>query len=193
MRYQESTLPVCEALATMPLVLRDGTLLATNRLDRKRKILVRIDPALVALLPTSVCDDDVKDAIEFLTDEWLCDVSASFESKCVLIAYALSTLERLLFSTDRPAFWVTAGLRGGGKTTALRMIMLAITGKPPAAAAWSDNPEERRKAIFAALRENVPSLIFDNIPRGSMLSCPTVEKVCTSADLTDRVLQESRK
>jgi hypothetical protein len=83
-------------------------------------------------------------------------------------------------------------LRGGGKTTASRMIMLAITGKPPSATAWSDSPEERRKAIFAALRENVPSIIFDNIPRGSVLSCPTVEKVCTSAELTDRVLKESR-
>jgi hypothetical protein len=38
------------------------------------------------------------------------------EGKAILIALGMSILERVLFSA-RPTFFVTAGLRGGGKTT----------------------------------------------------------------------------
>src|SRR5208283_292284 len=88
----------------------------------------------------------------------------------------------------RPAFFVVAAKAGGGKTTVEHMICMAATGKRAAAAAWSPIEEERRKAIFAAFRQGLPFLVFDNMKRGTSVSCPHVEKAITAETIEDRVL-----
>ena len=50
----------------------------------------------------------------------------------------MTLIERALLP-ERPAFFVTAGQRGGGKTTLVNMITLAVLGRRAAAAGWSDN------------------------------------------------------
>jgi hypothetical protein len=114
-------------------------------------------------------------------------VSASFIDKCVIIAAALTLIERSLVP-DRPVFFATAGRRGCGKTTLLIMLIVAVTGARPAAAAWSTVEEERRKALFSYLIQGVPYILWDNITRGTQISCPYVEKSCTSATYIDRKL-----
>ena len=113
--------------------------------------------------------------MRFLCDEWLCDVATDYTGKCTLIAAALTVIERSLLP-DRPAFFVTAGRRGGGKTTALAMLIMAVTGIWPAAAAWSTNEEERRKALLSYFLSGVSYILWDNIPRGAQISCPHIEK-----------------
>jgi hypothetical protein len=122
-----------------------------------------------------------------LMNDWLCDVATDYTGRCILIAAALTIIERSLLA-DRPAFFVTAGRRGGGKTTALVMLMMAITGIRPSAAAWSPNEEERRKALLAYLMEAVPAIIWDNILRGTQISCRYIEQSCTTAFYSDRRL-----
>ena len=115
LNYGGSRLPRVSALATMPIVLPNGQLLATNGLDRARRTVFRIEPEIVELMPAGcVLDAEVAEAINFLTDQWLVDVQADYDGKCVLIALALSIIERDLFG-ERPAFFVTAGKRGGGR------------------------------------------------------------------------------
>jgi hypothetical protein len=114
----------------------------------------------------------VRAAYRFLTGEWLIDVMTDRKGKAALIAYALSVIERCLIP-ERPVYTVTAGQRGGGKTTVLMMIALAVLGVKPAAAAWSSDPTERKKALFSYLREGLPTLIWGNIPRGAAISCPS--------------------
>ena len=188
-----SRLPRVSALATMPVVLPNGRLLATNGLDRPRRTVFRIDPGIALLMPVGrVLGAEVVEAINFLTDEWLIDVQTDYSGKCVLIALALSIIERDLFG-ERPAFFVTAGKRGGGKTTALNMVALATLGKRAPAVPWSQSEEERRKSIFAALLQSVPLIVFDNIAAGSTLTCPVVEQALTASEMEDRVLGESRR
>ncbi len=190
--YSKSRLPCVSALATMPLVLSNGQLLTKNGLDRARRIVFRIDPKIVELMPAAPPEDDaVEHAIKFLTDEWLVDVQTDYPGKCVLIALALSIIERDLLA-ERPAFFITAGKRGGGKTTVMNMIALAVLGKRAPAMSWSRVEEERRKSIFAALLQSVPLIVWDNIAAGSALSCPVVEKALTASEMEDRVLKELR-
>ena len=125
--------------------------------------------------------------MRFLCDEWLCDVATDYAGKCTLIAAALTVIERSLLP-DRPAFFVTAGRRGGGKTTTLTMLIMAVTGMWPAAAAWSTNEEERRKALLSYFLYGVPYILWDNIARGTQISCPHIEKSCTTAFYSDRKL-----
>ena len=123
----------------------------------------------------------------FLAGEWLSDVMADAEGKAVLIALALTVIERVLLP-ERPVFYVTAGLRGTGKSTALNMVSLAVLGAKAAAMAWTNDAEERRKALYSVLREGVPLLVFDNIPRGTIIGCPHIERASTTELYKDRVL-----
>ncbi len=194
MAYRDSALPRVGAVVAAPLVMSDGSMLATTGLDRARKLVFRIPPELRAALPK---DQDavpkaknVVRAFNFLVDEWLCDVATDFAGKCVLISLAHTILERVLLP-ERPAFFVTAGKRGGGKTTALAMVILAVTGKKPAAAAWSPSEEERRKALAAYLSEGLAAMVFDNIPLGAAITCPTIEKILTAESFSDRILGQT--
>jgi hypothetical protein len=192
LKHLASRLPRVGAVMTLPLVTLNGDLLSTNGLDRKRKVVFCIEPALLQLMPQKpVRQAEVREALAFLVDEWLVDVATDFPGKCTIIALALSCLERLVLP-ERPAFFITAGRRGGGKTTALNMVSLALTGSRAAACAWSPDQEERRKALLPLLRQNLPLIVFDNIKRGALISCPNIEKVLTSEIFEDRVLGESR-
>jgi hypothetical protein len=192
MKYRNSKLPVVTAIVTSPLVLPDGTLLATQGLDRKRGIIFRLQPELITALPVpeDCTSSAVSAAMRFLTDVWLCDVSTDYAGKCIVIAAALTILERVLLP-ERPAFFVTAGQRGGGKTTTLQMLFVAATGYHTPAAAWSTSEEERRKALFSYLSEGVAAVVWDNIPRGALISCPSIEKCLTALLYSDRVLGET--
>lgn len=194
LKYGRSNLPVVNAVMTMPLVLPNGQLLARNGLVREHRTVFRIDPALLEFVPApgSCTDDAVALAFKFLCDEWLVDVLADMPGKCVLIAHALSIVERTLLP-ERPAFFVTAGRRGGGKTTALSMSIAAVTGKKPAAAAWSTEEEERRKAILTYLMDGLPALVWDNIPLGGRVSSAALDRALTSEIYQDRILGENRR
>jgi hypothetical protein len=185
----DTALPVVAAIASLPIVLPDGSILANRGLDRERGIVFRVPQELLAVLPTSgqCTEDAVRQAFRFLMEEWLVDVATDSTGKCTLIAIALSLIERSMLP-ERPAFFITAGRRGGGKTTTLMMLATAITGVRPAAAAWSPNEEERRKSLLAYLMAGVPCIIWDNIPRGDKITCPHIERSCTTALYADRVL-----
>jgi hypothetical protein len=129
--------------------------------------------------------------VTFLFDEWLVDVALNRTGKSIAIMLALTLIERALLP-ERPAFFVTAGQRGGGKTTLVNMITLAVLGRRAAAAGWSDDKEERKKALFAYLRQGVACLAWDNIARGSAIACPHIEAALTAAEISDRVLGVSR-
>jgi hypothetical protein len=111
------------------------------------------------------------------SNEWLVDVATDPIGKAILIADDLTMIERALLP-DRPSF-LTAGRRGSGKTTVLIMLLTAITGIRPPAAAWSPNEEERRGAPGLP-HVGVPTIIWDNIPRGSKITCPHIERSCTT-------------
>jgi hypothetical protein len=68
------------------------------------------------------------------------------------------------------------------------MLIKAVTGIWPAAAAWSTGEEERRKALLSYFLHGVPYILWDNIARGTQVSCPHIEKSCTAAYYSDRKL-----
>ena len=185
----DDVLPTVVTVATLPIVLADGALLAPDGIDRLRGIWFEIQHELRAVVPQprDCTKDAVRSAMEFLTEEWLCDVDTDYGGKCSAIAAGLSIIERSLLN-QRPCFFITAGRRGGGKTTLATMLLLAVTGIHPAASAWSTNEDERRKAILAYFMYGASYLLWDNIKRGAQIDCPHVERSCTSAFYADRKL-----
>jgi hypothetical protein len=193
-RPNDEALPLCTGLSAMPIVLPHGGMLSGPGLMRRYNMLFRVPLELCTLLPTpeDCTAPVVSRAMRFLTHEWLCDVATSYEGRCIVVACALTIIERALLPM-RPAFFVRAGKRGGGKTTTLNMISTAVLDHTAAAAAWSPNEEERRKALFAYFLEGVPFLVWDNVARGTTVSCPSIEKSLTAEFYTDRVLGVSER
>jgi hypothetical protein len=189
MNRDDYRLPVASAISQLPIVLFDGHVLATEGLDRNRGIVFQIPKELVAILPKreDCTPKAVGEAQRRLCDEWLVDVNTSYEGKCVAIADALTCIERSLLR-QRPIFFISAGLAEGGKTTLIHMLVMAVFGTKPIAAAWTDDVVERKKALFSYLLEAVPYLLWDNIPRGTTISCPHIEASCTSELYSDRRL-----
>jgi hypothetical protein len=174
MQRHDKALPTVVAIATLPLILADGAVLAKQGLDRDRGILFKLPEASTAIVPAaSKCGEAaVVEALRFLTDGWLADVATDYAGKCILVAVALTIIERSLLP-DRPAFFVTAGRRGRGKTTTLTILSVAAVGTRPPAAAWSPNEEERRKALLVHRRQ-CPSPRADHRPDAgpARAACP---------------------
>jgi hypothetical protein len=188
MEFSPSDIPVARAINTSPLVTMSGQVIDGVGLDRDTGLVHRIDPLLRACVPSNPpTEQDVRDALIFLLDEWLVDVALDPVGKCIAIMLALTLIERALLP-ERPAFFATAGQRGGGKTTLINMITLATLGRRAAAAAWSENSEERKKTLFSYLRQSVACVVWDNIPRGAAISCAHIEAALTASDISDRVL-----
>jgi hypothetical protein len=189
LQRDDGVLPTIVAVSTLPLVFADGGVWFEDKFDRLRGIDFRIQPQVAACVPKpdTVNDDAVYEAMTFMTDEWLVDVATDYAGKCTIIAAALTLIERALLD-QRPTFFVTAGRRGGGKTTTLIMLIKAVTGIWPAAAAWSTNEEERRKALLSYFMYGAPYILWDNIARGTEITCPHIEKSCTAAYYSDRKL-----
>src|SRR5258707_1006911 len=140
----DGELPTVTGIVTMPIVLEDGTVLAENGLDEDSGLLLKIPKELLEWVPKrGQCKppEAVKAAMKFLTDEWLCDVLTDYQGKCVVIALALTLIERSLIA-ERPVFFVTAGRRGGGKTTTILMTIMAELGANPAGAGRALSQEE---------------------------------------------------
>jgi hypothetical protein len=187
---RDDELPRMVTVAVLPIVLADGPILAIDEgLDRLRGIVFKIPQQLIEMLPprADCTEQAVASAMRFLTDEWLADVATDYSGKCTLIAAALTLIERSLLD-QRPVFFVSAGQRGSGKTTTLCMLIEAIMGIPAAAAAWSSNEEERRKAVLSYFSYGLTCILWDNIPRGTQIACPHIEKSCTAAYYSDRKL-----
>jgi hypothetical protein len=168
-------------------------ILSKNGLHHDLQLIFRVQAPLLNVLldPASITPDIARSAYQYLTDKWLTDIDTDGEGKAIIIALAMTLIQRHLLSA-RPAFFVTAGQRGGGKTTLLNMISTAVFGRQAAAANWSASDEERRKAIFSYCSAGVSLLVWDNIPRAEAISCPTIEKALTAEEISDRVLGESR-
>jgi hypothetical protein len=184
-----SPLPTVTSIVTSPVILSDGTVLSGHYLDRDRGILFRVPDQLETIIPIRLdCTDAaIADALQFLTDEWLADVATDYKGKLELVALSGTILERSTLD-QRPCFFITAGRRATGKTTTIAMIGMATLGQYLSAAAWSSSREERRKAVLAYMGEGVPVIVWDNILRGSTISCPSIEKSLTAPTYTDRVL-----
>src|SRR6476619_3949469 len=93
MKRDDGVLPTVVAIATMPIILADGGILALNfnDIDKDRGIEFAIPEEAMAILPRreDCTPDAIKKAMKFLTDEWLCDVLTDYDGKCTLIAAAM--------------------------------------------------------------------------------------------------------
>jgi hypothetical protein len=83
MNRDDGALPTVVAIATLPIVLADGELLAPDGLDRSRGIIFEIPKEVRAIIPgpKDCTKAAVRQAMKFLCEEWLCDVATDYTGK----------------------------------------------------------------------------------------------------------------
>jgi hypothetical protein len=115
LKYRRSALPRVHAVLTMPLVLPDGKLLACNGLDRKRRAVFRIEPGLLPFIPAAeACTGGaVQEAFQFLTEEWLCDASRTFDAMSDISHQKLLTVLEVATAIRKNERFVRRGIRDG--------------------------------------------------------------------------------
>jgi hypothetical protein len=194
LKRADGVLPIVSAIATLPIVSADGHILTGDGLDRASGIVYAVPPELTELIPNKdeCTAEAVAKAWQFLADVWLMDVATDLNGKAILVALCLTLIERSI-TDDRPVFWITAPQRGTGKTTIIKMIIKGVLGEAAAASPWSFVDEERRKALLAYLISGAAYILWDNIPRGTQISCQHIEMVCTTENYTDRVLRRQQE
>jgi hypothetical protein len=188
-----SKLPRVEAVLTLPMVLNGG-LISGVGLDRKLNAIFKVDPRLMEALPKGpVPRAKARNSYEWLREEFFKDVPFKDPLKDVpkALAIPLTIIQRCLLD-KRPMFMCTGDVAGVGKTTLVNMLVGPVTGHAAPAMAWSEDPEERKKAIFAVGIAGVPCIVFDNIERGAVINCPHINRMVTGVEISDRVLGESR-
>lgn len=190
--WNDSASPEVQGISELPLVGLEGRLIAPDGLHRGLRTVFRIPKAILKVLPrTRTSVEQGREAYDWIAKNMLIDVTTGPKGIATIIAAMLTIIERHLIG-ERPAFVIRAPQRGGGKTTLAIAIALAVTGLRPPAASWGKDEEERRKAIFSYLLTGTAVIIWDNIDRGTKISCSHAAKALTSASVADRVLKESR-
>jgi hypothetical protein len=102
-RKDDPALPLATAVSTLPIVLPDGGILAAPGLHRDHGIVMRVPAALITRLPQQrdCTPRRVARAMRFLTQDCMCDVATDYAGRCVLVAVALSIIERTLLDQRR--------------------------------------------------------------------------------------------
>jgi hypothetical protein len=186
-----SNLPHVQAVVALPMVAADGTVIDGIGLDRHTGLFFYVEEGIRDRIPRGpISADDVRNSLRFLLNEWLVDVLMDTAGKLIVVAKCATMIQRHLLP-ERPGFLTSAGLRGGGKTTTSHMETVAVFNRMATAASWSPSVEERRKATFSYFRQGVATITWDNIPDGTEITCPEIEKALTAPFISDRVLKES--
>src|SRR5207244_3396129 len=108
-----------------------------------------------------------------------------------LLALYLTGIARKVLS-QAPAGLIVARMQGTGKTTAARMLHVALTGRDMAVQTISPERAEFQKAIFATLMRQPAMVCFDNLADGYNLESPELARIITNPTYDDRILGVSK-
>lgn len=108
------------------------------------------------------------------------------------LGWVLQTPCRALIGrSPMPALLVTKPVAGSGATKLVESAQILLFGTTSTRPTFPKDEDERRKAIFSALRASTAIMLFDNV-RGTIDS-PVLAALLTSTTFTDRVLGRSQE
>ena len=108
------------------------------------------------------------------------------------LGWVLQTPCRALIGrSPMPALLVTKPVAGSGATKLIESAQILLLGSTSTRPTFPKDEDERRKAIFSALRASTAIMLFDNV-KGTVDS-PVLAALLTSTTFTDRVLGRSQE
>lgn len=181
-------LPRLDAVVSVPTLRADGSVLDDPGYDTPSALLYL--PGDVST-PKTPAEPTIEHAIAALRVLWNPVSLFPFVddvARGVALAAMLTSCLRASLPTA-PGFGIDANAAGTGKTLLAQTIAALGVGHPPPALAPADNEDETRKRLFAALRDGLRVLLWDNV-RGP-LGNAALDAFLTASSFSDRVLGAS--
>ena len=121
-------------------------------------------------------------------DGWpLTNLERGHNSRLGFFAAILQTIARPLIDGSCPAYHIDKHAHGEGGTMLANMLSIIIDGSDASATMMPRHAEEVSKTITTLLIEGAPTVIFDNIPSGS-LDSPEIAGALTAGTWKSRIL-----
>ncbi|MBN8491157.1 MAG: hypothetical protein J0M00_07000 [Burkholderiales bacterium] len=159
---QEWLFPELEAVVEHPVMLAGGQVLWESGFHAETGLLLQL-PFAEFQAPLDAPTRSEAQAAGDLLRELLEGFPFMEEvDEAVALAFILTPFVRPILKTA-PAFSVNAFAAGSGKSTLIRTASVISTGREPAFLAYSDDPAELRKVLFASLLEGDQHIALDNI------------------------------
>lgn len=177
------------AVITAPTLRLDGSILSSPGYDAPSRLLLLSNTPELPHVPLSPSQEDARRALARLWAPVARFPLVTAIDRGVTLAAMLTACVRASLPTA-PAFGFDAPTAGTGKTLLAQTIGALFTGDiPPALPPASAQDEEARKRLFAALRDNHRTILWDNIrePFGNA----ALDAFLTAPTFTDRILGKS--
>lgn len=185
----ERGLPRLNAIVTAPTLRLDGSILDAPGYDAPSRLLFLSNTPDLPHLPTHPSQANAANALQRLWAPFAQFPLVDAVDRAVVLAALLTACVRASLPTA-PGFGFDAPTAGTGKTLLAQAIGALFTGDlPPALPPASTQDEEARKRLFAALRDNHRTILWDNIrePFGNA----ALDAFLTASTFTDRILGKS--
>jgi hypothetical protein len=184
-----SSLPYLRAISPVPLMRPDGSFACREGFDPGTGVFFACDAATAAaMLPPARPDGRGGRGRLPVPDGRAARRRARRRPQQAERLLLLLTLVMRAGLDICPLFIVEAGKAGTGKTTLVLMLAKAVLGAEPPAMPWSEDAEERRKALHTAAIEGQAVMVIDNLARGAVIDCPHIARAVTVPAIAGRVL-----
>ncbi len=188
----DAAVPRLTGLTPLPLLRRDGTVLAAPRYDPASRLFCRPDPAVAAAClalpepgPTARAE-----ALALLRDDLLGDFPFVRPSDAAhALGLVLLPLLRHLVDGPTPLHLIEAPSAGTGKTLLADVVHALAAGVPADPTPLPTPQEEVRKKITALLLGSAALVLLDNV--NHTLDSPSLAALLTKDTWSDRVLGKS--
>ncbi|HNA79524.1 MAG TPA: hypothetical protein PKY99_08730 [Turneriella sp.] len=183
-------------IITTPVFRRgpDYSLVQTPGYDHSLGVLYRPTGYVprVSTNPSRQQLEEAKRRLLWLIKDFPFRVDEKEQCWSVWFAAIFTRFLRFAFTGNIPMFLVSAGAAGSGKGKLIDAAAIISDG----AEAWkrtkAGDDAELERAIGAAIREEVPVAVLDNIPRGVILESATLENYLTTPIFTTREIGTSK-
>jgi hypothetical protein len=182
--------PRLEAVVTHPILLADGSLLASSGYHRPTGVLVRLPERMRLSVPDRPTRADAEAALALLSDA-VCDFPFERpEHRGAWLAGLLTPLAWFAFDGPAPFFLIDGNVRGVGKGLLADTIALPVLGRRFSAMTYTHDRDELRKRITSVAAEGERMVLLDNLagPVGN----DQLDAALTSEWWKDRLLGGNR-
>ncbi len=182
--------PRLDAVVTHPILLGDGSLLATSGYHRRSGVLMCLPERMRLNVPEAPTRPEVNAALAVLTDA-VCDFPFErAEHRGSWLAGLLTPLAWFAFDGPSPFFLIDGNVRGIGKGLLADTIALPVLGRRFSAMTYTADRDELRKRITSVAAEGERMVLLDNLV--GAIGNDQLDAALTSEWWKDRLLGGNR-
>lgn len=178
------------SIATHPIILPDGSVLASNGYHKGTGVLTRLPRDLSITVPDQPTKADVDKALQILLDPFTDFPFADSTHKASLLAGLLTPLGWHAFEGSAPLFLIDKNVRGAGAGLLADVVAYILTGHRFPVMTYTNDCEELRKRITSIAIQGGQMVLLDNVT--GEIGNSVLDAALTSTTWKDRLLGENR-